>query len=269
VTRETKTRRPDPRLALECYDIVHPRVAPKHEGLTILHLSDLHLQAPWRENPTMLALLDHVASVEVDLVALTGDIIERRGVEDEAMELLERLSQAWNVRLGAYGVFGNHDSPELVTMTKSLSRIRWLVNASTAVEGLRIFGTSEPEDLVSAFLDEPQEDTGSFRVLLAHYPTQIVPAAAFGIDLVLAGHTHGGQIRISPRFCPHTSCDLSPRTATGLIQLGSTLCCISRGLGETVVPWRFRCPRQIAMYTLRQGPLMHAGSGGIQQIRGW
>ncbi len=269
MNRSPERSRRAPRISFECYEIEHPRVSQGVDGLTILHLSDFHLKHPWREDPRMVELLDLVGSVEVDFVALTGDYIERRGSEADACDFIETLSASWRARIGAYGIFGNHDTPELVRQVTD--RVRWLNNERTRVGDLLIVGTSEPEDLLGAMAQDGQggaADAG-FSILLAHYPTQIVPAAAMGIDLVLAGHTHGGQIRISPRFCPHTSCDLGARSATGVIRLGATLCCISRGIGETVVPVRFRCKPQVGLYTLRHGVMDGHAREGVVQTLAW
>lgn len=219
-------------------------------------------------------MLDVVRNNPVDLICLTGDYVEKLGFEDEAIDLLNRIHEAATPRLGFFGVFGNHDPPELIERAQRETAIRWLENRSVRVEGMQITGVSEPEDLLTAVRTgeagstEDQAWKGLFRLLLAHYPTNIVPAAAMGFDLVLAGHTHGGQVRVSKRFMPHTSCDLTPRTGSGMLRLNGTLCCISRGLGETVVPVRFRCPPQVALYRLLRGAMPEAGEG-ITRVVAW
>lgn len=256
---------------LEEFEIPHPALPGELEGLAILHLSDFHIRRPWRRSSVLTEMLEVVARCPVDLICLTGDVVEKLGFEDEAIDLLTQIADRACPRLGVFGIHGNHDPPELIAPAGSIPRIRWLLNETVAVGGFEIVGISEPEDPLAAVLNRPTADEPvghPFRLGLAHYPTTIVPAASLGIDLVLAGHTHGGQMRLSARFAPHTSCDLTPTTATGLLRYGSSLCCISRGLGESVAPWRFRCPPQVGLYRLGRGAI--AGTGvGIESVIGW
>ncbi|GAB4386900.1 MAG: metallophosphoesterase [Phycisphaerales bacterium] len=265
---------------LESYEVRHPRVSPDLEGALVLHLTDFHLRGPWQRNAHLVRMIRLVESgrVHPDLVCLTGDYVERRGFEDEATDLLVRLARAVQPRLGIYGIFGNHDPPELIEQVRSIPGICWLENRAVRLGELEVVGVSEPEDMIEAMLsfgagDRPDSTSSAdgdrpFRLGLAHYPTNVVPAAAMGVDLLLAGHTHGGQIRLSARCVPHTSCDLSSATGSGMLRLGQTLCCISRGLGETVLPIRFRCPRQVSVYRLSQGPLIGDWTG-IRRVRAW
>lgn len=249
-------------------------VAPGLENASILHLTDFHIAGPWRSDRRLTAMLEIVRSTDFDMACLTGDYVEHLGFEDEAIDLIRHIHDAAHPRLGFFGVFGNHDPPELIERAERETGVRWLVNRSVRVDALHITGVSEPEDLLTAVRTgdtvSPRDSAASphFRVLLAHYPTNIVPAAAMGFDLVLAGHTHGGQIRVSKRLMPHTSCDLTPRTGSGMLRLNGTLCCISRGLGETVLPIRFRCPPQVGLYRLVRGAMLPGGPG-ISRVVDW
>ena len=109
----------------------------------------------------------------------------------------------------------------------------------------------------------------SFTLALAHHPNTLIPAAALHIPVLLAGHTHAGQIRLHPRLAPHTSSDLPMHLASGILQLGSTLCCISRGLGDGVVEHlRINCPRQMPLYTLRRAERLEPYEN-VRQVRSW
>ena len=81
------------------------------------------------------------------------------------------------------------------------------------------------------------------------------PGSAGLCDLLFAGHTHGGQFRLSPQIAPHTSCDLPMDLAGGILRARQTLCAVSRGLGNAVVELRVNCPPHVPLYTLRSGPL--------------
>lgn len=255
---------------LDQFEISHPALPGHLSGLTILHLSDFHIRGPWRRSRALVGMLDLVASQHVDLICLTGDYVEKLGFEDEALDLLDMIVEKGRPRLGFFGIHGNHDPPELIARADRPAGIRWLLNETAAVAGFEIVGISEPEDPLAAVLNHPMRGGAErpFRLGLAHYPTNIVPAAGMGVDLLLAGHTHGGQIRPSSRYVPHTSCDLTPATGSGLLRFGSCLCCISRGLGETVVPWRFCCPPQVGLYRLGIGELGGTGAG-IERLVAW
>lgn len=239
---------------IERYEIVHPAVPTQAEGMTILHLTDFHIRKPLLGGPAWPGVLKRLEAWlphhQVDMVAMTGDYGDHPKDDDAAIGMLERLSPMLRGRLGAFGIFGNHDGAGLVERAKRVGGVRWLGRESVDVgNGVTIVGASFPEDLVGASADSE----GGFRVALVHYPTEVYTAASLGIDVVLAGHTHGGQVRWSPTVTPHTSSDLPSGFASGMFRLGGTVLCISRGLGEAVMRVRVRCPAQACVYTLRRG----------------
>lgn len=246
---------------LECYELAHPAVPQSLEGFRILHIADLHTRRPWGPDSTVGRLIEALPNFPVDLVVLTGDYADQPGQEAPAIRTLRAVAKAWRSRLGAVGVFGNHDPARLKTLLPdALPRIRWL-HPSGAIQlpdvPLRVLGASYPEDVSAAAIAERKlpDDPGQLRILLTHMPTEIFPAETFGIPLHFAGHTHGGQLRLSPRFAPHTSSDLPSSLASGLLRHHNTLCAISRGLGEGFLQHlRLNCPPQAPIYTLRRAP---------------
>ena len=251
------------------------------EGLTILHLSDLHVRRIAHGTDRFRKLIRAVESTPVDLIILTGDYTDEPGHEAAAIDALDRLSHAWPTpRLGAFGIFGNHDSNELLHAAQSLGRITWLGGPGRTPRWARphplldIFGLDWPEDFMSAMLDAPPRDPAALTMALAHYPTALIPAASVGVPLVFAGHTHAGQVRISSRLAPHTSSDVPAHLASGILRLEQTLCCISRGVGDGVFEGlRINCPWQIPLYTLRHGPLpqppRHSPAHAVTQVVPW
>lgn len=295
-------RRPIPPFPVERFDLPHPAVPAAIDGLRILHITDTHVERRQDGHRTFRGALDALATTEADLIALTGDYMTDPGHETAAIRSLAAMAEAWRgsragagPRFGAFGVFGNHDSAAMMRAARTIPGITWLDNRAIDPPGvpLRIIGASYPEDVLGAVLgrrdeeserrpDEGAEDAASrspigtperFTLLLAHYPTEVFPAAELGIPLVLAGHTHGGQVRVSPRLAPHTSSELPMHLAGGLLRLRSTLCAVSRGLGETFVDWRFNCPAQLPLYTLRKGelpgPKFSEETGTLVQVVAW
>lgn len=270
-------RRPTPPFPVEPFEIVHPAVPASLDGLTILHVTDLHVRKGRPRTPAIEQALSAVRLTPADLVVHTGDWMNYPGDESSALRTLELFAQAWRPRVGVYGTFGNHDSAEFRARALGVRGLGWLGARDASVvpvPGLRLVGFDEPEDLLGGFLGRgvgaPAEP--EFTIALVHYPTEIYPAADFGIPLLLAGHTHGGQFRLSRRFAPHTSSDLPRDLASGVLRLRQTLCCVSRGVGNAIVEFRFNCPPQIPLYTLRRGPLPPIGRDEFNRLslqRAW
>lgn len=267
------------------FAVAHPAVPPALEGLRLWHLTDLHVRArrPGSAEPLVTAalrrVLDGAPTIGVDLVCLTGDIAHHAGDEAAAATYVRELASRWTSRFGAVGVFGNHDPAELGGLLHDLPGVRWLGNERTLVDiggvGLPVVGSSEPEDLVAAVaMGEPAGPAvggHGFVLGLSHYPTQVYPASRLGVSVLLAGHTHGGQVRLSKRRSLHTSCDLPGTLACGVLRLGQTLCCVSRGLGESAARIRINCPPQAPVYELRRGQMWREGSTGerLEKLLAW
>ncbi len=265
---------------LEHFDIPHPHLPGPLDGLRIAHLSDTHARrrrpgSPWRRQ-----ILDALTQASADLLALTGDWMDQPGHEDAAIDLLAAVAEAAACPLGTFGVLGNHDTFELATRLRAEEAppITWLDQGSVDVPerpGLRLLGLSWPEDPIAGVL-APNPSPDAFTIALCHMPTPAIPLAEFGIPLILCGHTHGGQIRLSPGRIPHRSGDVASEGASGAARIGDSLCCVSRGVGEAVASkLRFNCPRQVACYTLRRAPLPDAlpatdrKRGMIGQVISW
>lgn len=266
----------------------HRSVPPSAEGLTILHLTDWHVRArsswgtPHAKPDRWWARMLDEASEPVDLVALTGDFMDHPGDESAAARCLEALLPRLRARLGVLGVFGNHDSIAGRHVLRNVGGVDWLGTGEAGGfwrwfphASLRVVGDSYPEDLVAATLESPRVDDAHgdrpLVLMLAHYPTRVLAASGLGIDVVLAGHTHGGQIRPHARWTPHTSCDMPTTGATGLVEHGGTVVCVGRGMGEGHLPVRVRCRRHAPLYRLVRGDEDHSGPSpsGIRQRRAW
>ncbi|MFO0785220.1 MAG: metallophosphoesterase family protein [Phycisphaerales bacterium] len=265
-------RNPHPPRPIEPFDLFHPAVPPELEGLRILHLSDLHIE---RLRPRPAYLERTLAALRVtpaDLVVLTGDYMTHPGDEPAALAALIRCASAWNSRFGACAIAGNHDTPGFLKSAR-IPGLKWLSHESVEIPidrgrgktTLRLIGSGFPESLLAA--SSPPSD--NFSLALVHDPAQVYAAARLSIPIVLAGHTHGGQFRPHKSFAPHTSCDLPGAFASGIFRLDSTILCISRGLGSAFLPFRFNCPPQAPLYTLRRAEHAAQACPTLSCVRRW
>lgn len=238
--------------------IGHPNAPRGASGLTILHLSDLHL-GPFLSSADVYALAR--AAPEVDLVCLTGDYVTHRA--DEAEGIGEALAPL-RARLGKFAVFGNHDYRERreaeIAARLEAAGFGVLRNRGASLdaggETIHVAGVEDPEegkvvDLVRALSDRPP---GAFSILLVHHPDFVFEASRRGVDLVLSGHTHGGQIVVGGR-------SLFPARAavrSGASRVGATAVHVTNGLGVLAVPIRIGAPPEAALLrVLRDAPPPH------------
>jgi predicted MPP superfamily phosphohydrolase len=224
-------------------------------GLRLLHVGDLHARGP---RPRFDRLVEEIDAAEFDLLCLLGDYMDVIGDEPIAHELVRRIVAAARPRIGSLGVFGNHDSPEMRRRLELLP-VRWLANEGAMLAGDPIFvagldcvRAETVGDLVTATAELPPPDEPCLRLLLTHLPTWLAPASSFGFDLMLAGHTHGGQCRTPWGQVLINAIDWPLRFAAGVFQYRRTAAVVSRGLGETRCQGlRFFCPPQAVMITLQ------------------
>jgi predicted MPP superfamily phosphohydrolase len=233
--------------------IVHHAGLPRAlEGLTIVQLSDLHFGA-WFRPAFFERVVDECLQWKADIVVITGDLVEAEQVIPWIQPVLAPLE----ARLGKYAILGNHDAehdPALIA--RELSGADFIVLEGrwcTLEEGearLAIGGTSEPWGKSLRAGAMPAAD---FRILLSHSPDQFYKARRWGVELVLSGHNHGGQIRLpalGPLFMPSV---YSRRFDRGFFRSGSTFLYVSEGLAGKH-PYRFGCPPEITRFVLSAEP---------------
>jgi predicted MPP superfamily phosphohydrolase len=220
------------------------------DGLTLLHLSDFHC-APCYTRRFFEAVADEAAGCDADLVLFTGDLIDHDSTVSWIVPVLSRLRG----RLGSFAILGNHDywQPQPERILGELEQAgfaslegRW-VQLGMHGSRLALGGTSFPWGPLPDPGTMPEAD---FRILLSHSPDQFARAARWGMDLVLAGHNHGGQVRfpvLGPVFMPSL---YSRHFDRGFFRSGRTLMHVSQGVGGQH-PVRFGCPPEISRLVLR------------------
>lgn len=235
--------------------VVHLRnLPPAFDGLRLLHLSDLHLDM----TPEFPAVLGRVVrDLEYDLCVMTGDYRGRTfGPIESTLDGLERLRT--QLREPVYAVLGNHDSIRLVPGMEDLG-IRVLLNESEAIARgdaqMYLAGIDDPhyfraDNLEKARTGVPEDKVS---VLLAHSPEIYRNAAHAGFDLMLCGHTHGGQICLPGGIPLMCNTDAPRRYCAGPWRYHDLHGYTSIGAGSSVVHVRLNCPPEVTVHVLRRG----------------
>ena len=250
-----RARRPTKDPIVTDVDIWLRRLPSGHDGLSIIHLTDIHhgLYTPLEDVQRAV----HIANqLKPDLVALTGDYVT---LSPAYIGPVARALGKLRSRLGVFAVLGNHDfqvDAEAVTKALRSHQIHVLRNSHRPLRNssgtLWLIGVDDlwwsSDDLPLALESVPSEDA---RILLCHNPRGIRKAALHGIDLVLSGHTHGGQVRLPGVNFLYRS-KLGRRFVEGWNRLGETQIYVNRGIGKVVVPVRVSCPPEIARIVLHR-----------------
>lgn len=249
------------RLKLSC-----PHLPEPFRGFRILQISDLHMSKMGFRERRMARL---VRGLNPDIVALTGDL----AADEVSARELAGIVHGASPGLGAFAISGNADVryPQAWAGVKRVLRdegIIMLENQHRVLErgGTRLVlaGVEDPhtglDDLPAALDGAP---AGAFTILLAHSPAIILPAVDRHVDLMLSGHTHGGQLVI-PGFGPLlTRSGYGAQLSSGLFRgkklakvisnhPGHTQVYISRGLGHSLLPIRLLCRPEVTLFELSQ-----------------
>ncbi|HEY6291773.1 MAG TPA: metallophosphoesterase [Terriglobia bacterium] len=237
------------------------RLPPAFDGLKIVHLTDIHhsIFTPLEEVERAVHLANRLAP---DLVALTGDYVT---MSPAFIGPVARTLGKLRARLGVFAVLGNHDfqvDASEVARALRAHHIRVLRNSKHPIRAgkrtLWVLGVDDlwwnSDDLPAALESVPPRDP---KILLCHNPHGIWEASTHGIDLVLSGHTHGGQVRLPGLRSLYRS-KLGERFVEGWNRLNGTQIYVNRGIGKVVVPIRVACPAEIAVLRLHRA---HRHSG--------
>jgi predicted MPP superfamily phosphohydrolase len=231
-------------------------------GLRIVQISDLHIGNVLAGEP-ISTLVAHVNALEADLVVVTGDLFDfdPRFVEDGARRLGDLRA-----RSGVYVVLGNHDvytGTELVVraLAEHAPGLRLLRDERVRLPlaaPLYLAGVEDPgRDWTARALELPAlEALGGAHpedgptVLLVHRPEAFRQAARLGFPLVLAGHTHGGQIALPTRRGRLNPARFITHFVRGVYHENGSVLYVNRGAGFAGPALRFNCPREIATIEL-------------------
>ncbi|MCI0487655.1 MAG: metallophosphoesterase [Blastocatellia bacterium] len=228
------------------------------DGLTIVQMSDVH-SGMFMPESRMSEYVKIANSLRPDLVALTGDFVSTSN--KQVAPFIKAIS-ALEAKHGVFGCLGNHDI--FSRSERALARgfaeygFKLLRNENFCVDidgaRLNVIGVdfigrrSEQSSLDDALRGISLEGT---TVLLSHSPDTFDRAARLGIDLVLAGHTHGGQIALTIGDLILTPARMVTMFLAGLFRIGDSHLYVNRGLGTTGPPIRINAPPEITHITLK------------------
>jgi predicted MPP superfamily phosphohydrolase len=226
---------------------------PAFENFTILHLSDLHADI---SEGAMQHLIGIVGDLKYDICVLTGDYRGKTyGPFDTSLKSIHELRA--RIKGPMYGVLGNHDSIYMVPALEEMG-IRMLFNECETISrndsqiylaGIDDAHFYRTDDIEKAAKRIP---SGAFSILLSHTPEVYSEAAKAGFNLMLSGHTHGGQLCL-PGGIPIKLAARLPRSmGTGAWHHGRMAGYTSVGAGTSLLPVRLNCPPEITLHTLRQ-----------------
>lgn len=225
------------------------------DGLTVAFLTDLHCSAMTPPN-FLEAVVDATLALKPDVILLGGDYISDG---DEYVAEITRILARLEAPLGVYGVLGNHDfytDTPLMSAALKRARIVELYNSGTWLKRgenrLRVAGVGDfwedDQDLTAALGDAGEQDT---VILLSHNPDYAMEITDPRVDLVLSGHTHGGQINLPRYGTVFSNSRYAKRLVRGFVNLNTFQLYVSRGIGTVMLPLRLNCPPEITHLTLR------------------
>ena len=238
---------------------------PALDGLRVVQVSDIHL-GPWLSAGRVGRIVEVTNGLQPDLVALTGDYVMR------SAEYIPQVASALaglRARVGVVGVLGNHDWNEDgpgCARALAAAGVRMVDNDRLFVTPARVLSAHNPDGLCVAGVGDLWRDAQHYdralgglpddmpRLLLSHNPDVAEEPAfvspGYRVDLMLSGHTHGGQISLPVVGAPVTNSRYGQKYARGLVQGPTCPVYVSRGLGTALMPLRLGSTPEIAVIEL-------------------
>jgi predicted MPP superfamily phosphohydrolase len=249
------------------FNIKTEKIPPLFDNFKILQISDFHGKDFGSDQQYLVQL---IRKCKPDIIVITGDLIDRDNYDDKAsMELVNAAVKIAPV----YYVTGNHEwqsgkylsslkskleSAGVVVLSDENSKIK-RGDEEISIVGIDDFThtgwcenkeISVSSDVSKAMAGIPAKD---FRIFLAHRPEMINVYAGSRSDLILSGHTHGGQVQIpyiGAIFAPDQG--FFPKYASGEYRIKDSTLIISKGIGNSLIPLRIFCNPEVVLVTLEK-----------------
>ena len=234
----------------------HPDLPEAFHGLSIVFLSDIH-HGPFLSLPRVREVVRRTNELSPDLILLGGDYVHRdvKYIEPVFTELAQLSAP-----LGVYGVLGNHDHWESQAKTRKAMRAAGIVSIDNDAvwigrggARMRLGGVGdlwEDAQRLNVTLEGTAEE--DFVLLVSHNPEYASDVVDPRIDLMLSGHTHGGQCSVLGLWAPILPSRTGNKYRSGWVQAPHTTVFISNGIGTITPPVRFCTPPQILYMQLER-----------------
>ena len=252
-------------LELNTYTVTSSKLPQSFDGYRIAHVSDLHNAEMGKDNEKLLTML---RDADPDMIAITGDLVDSRNTDLEVALLFVREA----VKIApCYYVTGNHEARiseyDELKAGMEATGVTVLEDAKTEIslegEAITLIGINDPsyqtdylfgdaESVMNAKLEELHTENGEFTILLSHRPELFDAYVENEINLVLSGHAHGGQFRlpfIGGLVAPNQG--LFPEYDAGIYTVGNTNMLVSRGIGNSILPFRINNRPEVILIELQ------------------
>ena len=247
------------------YEIVSDRIPQGFDGFRIAQVSDLH-NAEFGEGNGKL--IEQLSQTDPDIIVITGDLIDSRHTDlNIALEFCREIMNIASV----YYVSGNHEArvDEYSELKIGLAEAGVIVleteklELTSEGESITLIGLKDPSfrtdylfgdaaSVTQYALGELQNVSDGFTILFSHRPELFDTYVEAGVDLVFSGHAHGGQFRlplIGGLVAPNQG--FFPKYDAGLFCEGKTTMIVSRGVGNSIIPFRINNPPEIVAVELK------------------
>lgn len=254
-------------LIIKEYKIANEKITDNFHGLKIVHISDIHYGTTINKKE-LTNVVDKVNMLHPDVVVLTGDLLDdnikpRGNYEQELIEILSQI----NVSIGKYAINGNHDyafenfntiieQSGFTNLNDSYDQIYKNGNNFILLSGMSTYTygdktVEEKLESTNEFLNSiPEEERDNiYKILLLHEPDIIDDIESITFDLVLAGHSHNGQIRL-PFIGALTTPEYAKKYYDEHYTIDQTELYISSGLGTSIIKFRFFNKPSINFYRI-------------------
>lgn len=240
---------------VKCYEFSHKDLPEAFDGTSLIFISDLHYKSKFRENE-LKGVIETIKEISPDIIILGGDYIEGCENTDSLFNALGSL----HPQMGTYAVMGNNDYEEChaqIVRAMKRNNIRLLEheNATLVRDGERIIisGIRNPFDKANLVSPTLQLQDSDFVIMAVHTPDYTIDADIKNTDLVLAGHTHGGQVTFMGLYAPRIPSKYGQRFRTGLKYNNDSIpVIITNGLGTSQKNIRIFAPSEIVWIILKR-----------------
>ena len=252
-------------LELNTYTISSSKLPQSFDGYRIAHVSDLHNAEMGKDNEKLLAMLRDAAP---DMIAITGDLVDSRNTDIEVA--LQFVREAVKIA-PCYYVTGNHEAriSEYDELKEAMEAagVTVLKDAQTEIsltgEFITLIGVNDPsyqtdylfgdaKTVMNTKLEELHTEQDRFTILLSHRPELFETYVDHDLDLVLSGHAHGGQFRlpfVGGLVAPNQG--FFPEYDAGIYTEGNTNMLVSRGVGNSILPFRINNRPEVILIELQ------------------